>query len=172
MWCGGKISWLRIFNNKVALFVFFVFLYPSSHLFFGFEINYRALSLSVDSVDSADIDKVSKLISNIFDQRFDLVVHRNNESFYNIPKDLKTFIYHYNFSKFIECNSELVAQNKDTYKAIYADMSANMFRYGTHESKVKLMAVFNDIVKEYEKMHLHYWLAGGTLLGMFENLVE
>jgi hypothetical protein len=55
--------------------------------------------------------------------------------------------------------------NKKNYNKLYRDAAKPLIRFGDSESKVKLMTVVNDVIKEFEKVHIHYWLAGGTLLG-------
>jgi hypothetical protein len=109
----------------------------------------------------------SKTKQNILDLRFGLKRYTKNSMLFSLPKDLKAFLYHYNFSKFIECNHQLAKENKNLYDETYANKPIDFFRYETFESKAKLLTVLNDIVKEYENMYLHYWLAGGTLLGMY-----
>ena len=76
-----------------------------------------------------------------------------NTNFVLIPSDLKSFLYNYQNSKFIECDRNLVKRNKNSF-------------YEQNVTKnERMMSSFRYFTNYLESIHMNYWLFGGTLLG-------
>ena len=72
-----------------------------------------------------------------------------------IPSDIDQFLYDYNHSKFLECNSK------------YAKESLKLTGNGSGisaEAKNKFKSIKN-VTSILEKLRKKYWIAAGTLLG-------
>jgi hypothetical protein len=75
-----------------------------------------------------------------------------------IPSNLKKFLFDYNVSKFIECNRTLAVNN--------LRLLGDSYKQNVDRNKM-LSPVMSHISKTLEGLYKHYWLAGGTLLGIF-----
>jgi hypothetical protein len=83
----------------------------------------------------------------------------NSKQLY-VPSKIDDFLFDYESSKFLECNRELAFENLNTLGANYTQ---NLKR------NKMLQPVISHISKTLEKLHKHYWLAGGTLLGWYRD---
>ena len=71
-----------------------------------------------------------------------------------VPMDIERFHYDYEHSKFLECNRELARQ---VLVGTYKQNNEKNKRLSKPASHIQ------DILQSFNK---HYWLAGGTLLGI------
>ena len=70
-----------------------------------------------------------------------------------VPSPIKQFLFDYNHSNFLECNSELSKMNAEKIKM-------NM------EKLNKVSMKFKYLTKTLESMYKRYFLIAGTLLGI------
>ena len=75
---------------------------------------------------------------------------------YLIPSKIDKFLYDYSYSKFHECNRELVSENIRQFGSNYTQNS----RFNS-----RAMPILRHIISHLEYFKVHYWLAAGTLLG-------
>lgn len=79
---------------------------------------------------------------------------------FNMPSDLKRFLFDYQNSKFLECNTYLAKKNIEKIGKKYAQ----------NEKKNKMISpVIEHLSNSLEGFYKHYWLAGGTLLGWYRD---
>jgi len=84
------------------------------------------------------------------------IVDENGQNF-NVPSDIKKFLFDYNHSRFLECNTQLAKKNIEKLGKKYAQ----------NENKNKMVTkVTEHMSGTLENFYKHYWLAGGTLLGL------
>ncbi len=74
-----------------------------------------------------------------------------------IPDNIDRFVYDYEHSKFIECNSKLANENYELSNGAYSQNT---------EKVKKLMPCLIYLADELENMYKHYWMSSGTLLGL------
>jgi hypothetical protein len=89
-------------------------------------------------------------------QRFEIVKKLINNFSINIPKDTSQFLYDYNQSKFIECNSELAQKNFIKMGANYTEKAH--FKHIISNCTTKLTGFL-------ESKQKYYFLTAGSLLG-------
>ena len=76
---------------------------------------------------------------------------------FNIPADIKNYLFEYDHSAFLECNVDLA------YKIL-------SFTYKQNKQKnEEIEKSINFITKKLESFNVHYWLGGGTLLGWYRD---
>jgi hypothetical protein len=73
-----------------------------------------------------------------------------------LPSNIKQFLYNYENSKFIECNQDLVQINKFRKEKYEQNMTKNEV----------MMSSLKYVTRFLEDNQKHYWLFGGTLLGI------
>ena len=98
------------------------------------------------------------IVSKALFRRFDVneIVDEDANTF-NVPSNIKTFLFDYKHSAFIECNRELA-------------LSIRRPNYTQNASQNKMVsAVMKYITESLEQLGKHYWLAGGTLLGWYRD---
>jgi len=83
-----------------------------------------------------------------------------NSNFFSIPSNLNRFLFDYDHSKFIECNSSLANRNIQVNGKKYEQ---------NHEKNAKISKVIEYISEKLENFSKHYWLAGGSLLGWYRD---
>ena len=76
---------------------------------------------------------------------------------FNIPLNVRKFLFDYEHSAFIECNEDLAKKTLSTYFNYFQNPSKNEFV--SHEMK--------HITDSLENLYKDYWLSDGTLLGKF-----
>ena len=75
---------------------------------------------------------------------------------FNVPTDVRKFLFDRDHSLFLECNTEMAKKNRDFLGVTYVQK----------EDKNKMVSpVVDYITGTLESLGKHYWLAGGTLLG-------
>ena len=82
----------------------------------------------------------------------------NHGRAFNVPTDVKRFLFDYDHSKFIECNKFLTKKNLDTLGDSYAQNEVR---------NAMITPITKYISNSLESYYKHYWLAGGTLLGKY-----
>lgn len=88
-----------------------------------------------------------------------VIIDENHQEF-NVPSDFKKFLFDYDHSKFLECNSFLAKKNFEKLGTKYAQ----------NEKKNNMISpVIEHISNSLEEYYKHYWLAGGTLLGWYRD---
>ena len=90
--------------------------------------------------------------------RFEIeeIMDQDSNSF-NIPADIKKYLFEYDHSAFLECNVDLA------YKIL-------SFTYKQNKQKnEEIEKSINFITKKLESYNVHYWLGGGTLLGWYRD---
>ena len=76
---------------------------------------------------------------------------------FNIPADIKKYLFEYDHSAFLECNVDLA------YKIL-------SFTYKQNKQKnEEIEKSINFITKKLESFNVNYWLGGGTLLGWYRD---
>ena len=75
---------------------------------------------------------------------------------FNIPADIKKYLFEYDHSAFLECNVDLADRVKKNHKQ-------NVKKNKEVEQSI------NFITKKLESYNVHYWLGGGTLLGWYRD---
>ena len=72
---------------------------------------------------------------------------------FNLPVNIKKFLFDYEHSRFIECNEVMAKANLNN-------------NYQQNLTQLKLIQPsLQYIVQFLESINKHYWLSGGTLLG-------
>ena len=80
---------------------------------------------------------------------------------FNVPSNLKKFLFDYDHSRFLECNTQLAKKNIEKLGKKYAQ----------NEKKNKMVTkVTEHLSDSLEGFYKHYWLAGGTLLGLLSYI--
>ena len=90
--------------------------------------------------------------------RFEIeeIMDQDSNSF-NIPADIKKYLFEYDHSAFLECNVDLA------YKIL-------SFTYKQNKQKnEEIEKSINFITKKLESFNVNYWLGGGTLLGWYRD---
>ena len=75
---------------------------------------------------------------------------------FNIPADIKKYLFEYDHSAYLECDLNLADRIKKEQKQ---DVKKN--------EEIELSIDF--ITKKLESFNAHYWLGGGTLLGWYRD---
>jgi hypothetical protein len=77
-----------------------------------------------------------------------------------VPSNIKRFLFEYEHSVFIECNRDLARKNIEKLGPKYnQDIKKNRM----------ILPVVKHISQTLESNYVHYWLAGGTLLGWYRD---
>lgn len=74
---------------------------------------------------------------------------KSNSNYLLIPSNINTFLFDFQNSKFIECNTTLTKITQDKIK------------------NKKFVKVLKYVTSKLENMNKRYWLSSGTLLGRF-----
>ncbi len=84
----------------------------------------------------------------------------NSNNRFNVPANIKKFLFDYKHSRFLECNSTLANR----------DLIVDNVKYKQNLNKNLLVApTLKYATDELSKRYMHYWLAGGTLLGWYRD---
>jgi hypothetical protein len=83
-----------------------------------------------------------------------------NSNLFRIPLDLDRYLFDYDHSKFIECNSSLAIRSIQINEKKYEQNA---------EKNAKISKVIEYISEKLENFSKHYWLAGGSLLGWYRD---
>jgi len=76
---------------------------------------------------------------------------------FNVPSNIKKYLFDYEHSEFIECNKQLQAVNSNSN---YVQNNAMNRR---------VWPAMDYIARSLEGLSRHYWLGGGTLLGWYRD---
>jgi hypothetical protein len=89
--------------------------------------------------------------------RFEIVEFEDQDSnSFNIPADIKKYLFEYDHSAFLECDLNLAGRIKKEQKQ---DVKKNE----------EIEQSIDFITKKLEAFNVHYWLGGGTLLGWYRD---
>ncbi len=77
------------------------------------------------------------------------------------PRNISHFLWLYNTSEFIPCNENLSEQMKNEYRLYQNTSQVDL-----------IIPSMRNIISGLNKLEKHYWLAGGTLLGISRNLLK
>ena len=89
--------------------------------------------------------------------RFEIVEFEDQDSnSFNIPADIKKYLFEYDHSAFLECDLNLAGRIKKEQKQ---DVKKNE----------EIEQSIDFITKKMESFNVHYWLGGGTLLGWYRD---
>ncbi len=84
-----------------------------------------------------------------------------------LPKNLKTFLYHYKYSKFIECNRTIADSNIGLN---VSQKNGKIIEYKQNTKKNDdIMQGLTYLAKVFERLDKPYWISDGTLLGNYFN---
>jgi phosphorylcholine metabolism protein LicD len=75
-----------------------------------------------------------------------------------IPARIKSFLFDYDHSIFVECDQNLSIYNENCFQ----------IRQNQQKNEIMLNSIAY-ISNSFESLSKHYWLAGGTLLGWYRN---
>lgn len=93
--------------------------------------------------------------------KFSIQDYTDENSFiFKIPNSLKRFLFDYDHSKFIECNSTLAKRRIQVDGVKYEQ---------NREKNEQILKVIEYISEKLEGFSKHYWLAGGSLLGWYRD---
>ncbi len=91
-------------------------------------------------------------------------VKRNHNTYKALlPNEISTFLYHYKYSKFMDCNRTLAESN------VGKIINGNIYKQNP-VSNSKILEGLLEINEIFENQNKPYWITDGTLLGMKLNL--
>jgi hypothetical protein len=79
-----------------------------------------------------------------------------------LPKSLKMFLYHYKYSRFIECNRTIAGSNIGLNVSVYGKIHKYKQDPKRNDEIIKGLSY---VSKVFEKLDKPYWISSGTLLG-------